>query len=293
MRTWMEKFETYLREERQASENTTSSYLRDVRQFSDWLEDAEKWENITREHVTSYVQGLTQKGKSAATAQRSAASLRCFFKFLQARGVVKENPVTNVSADKAKRKLPQVLTNSEVEHLLRQPRCTDEKGYRDLAMLELLYATGLRVSELIALDITDVNLSARFIRCVGNTKKERVIPIYTAAVNALSDYMTRARCKMVTDESEYALFVNMGGGRISRQGFWKIIKHYQETADIKKQITPHVLRHSFAAHLLKNGADLRSIQEMLGHADISSTQVYAHVLKQGLQDVYQRAHPRA
>ena len=175
---------------------------------------------------------------------------------------------------------------------MEQPQCVDAKGYRDRAMLELLYATGIRVSELIGLDIGDVNLSAGFIRC-SSRGKDRIIPLYSAAVTALSEYMKDYRPRMVLYPREQALFVNMSGERMSRQGFWKIIKHYQEKAQIKKDITPHTLRHSFAAHLLENGADLRSIQEMLGHADISSTQIYSHMIKQKLQDVYHKAHPRA
>ena len=179
-----------------------------------------------------------------------------------------------------------------MEQLLEQPQCVYDKGYRDHAMLELLYATGIRVSELIGMNVEDVNLAAGFIRC-SSRGKERIIPLYSAAVKALSDYIRDVRPHMVLTPREPALFVNMGGERMSRQGFWKIIKYYQEKAQIKKDITPHTLRHSFAAHLLENGADLRSIQEMLGHADISSTQIYSHMVKQKLQDVYHKAHPRA
>ncbi|MPN13283.1 Tyrosine recombinase XerD [bioreactor metagenome] len=202
------------------------------------------------------------------------------------------NPVRGVTPAKVERKLPQILTSKEVELFLEQPACTDAKGYRDHAMLELLYATGIRVSELINLNLNNLNLSAGFVRCAGKGR-ERVIPLYSTAVRALSEYVDNVRPRMVDDPRETALFVNMNGDRMSRQGFWKIIKHYQETANIKKEITPHTLRHSFAAHLLENGADLRSIQEMLGHADISSTQVYAQLVKQKLQDVYNKAHPRA
>ena len=173
-----------------------------------------------------------------------------------------------------------------------RPQCVDAKGYRDHAMLELLYATGIRVSELISLNEEDVSLSASFIRAQSKGK-ERIIPLYPAAVKALSHYMKEVRPQLLADPEETALFVNMNGERMSRQGFWKIVKHYQETAGISKDITPHTLRHSFAVHLLENGADLRSIQEMLGHADISSTQIYTHVVKKHLKDVYQKAHPRA
>jgi len=190
------------------------------------------------------------------------------------------------------RKLPQVLTSKEVELFLEQPQCTDLKGYRDRAMLELLYATGIRVSELIELDVSDLNLPGGVLRCESKGK-ERVIPLYPAAIRALTEYLHTVRPQLIDDPEEPALFVNMSGERMSRQGFWKLIKYYQEKAGIHKDITPHTLRHSFAAHLLENGADLRSIQEMLGHADISSTQVYSKILNQDLKNVYKKAHPRA
>ena len=194
--------------------------------------------------------------------------------------------------DKSVQKLPQILTSREVELLLEQPERTDLKGYRDRAMLELLYATGIRVTELINLNVSDVNLNVGVIRCVSH-EKERFIPLYPAAIRALTEYMEFIRPQMIADADEQSLFVNVSGERMSRQGFWKIIKTYQAKAHIEKTITPHTLRHSFAAHLLENGADLRSIQEMLGHADISSTQVYSHVVKKQIKDVYNKAHPRA
>ena len=207
-------------------------------------------------------------------------------------GEVKSNQVKGVAAVKVERKFPEILTNKEVELFLDQPKCVDAKGYRDHAMLELLYATGIRVSELIDLNEEDVSLSAGFIRCESKGK-ERIIPLYPTAIKALSDYIKEIRPQLIADPEETALFVNMNGERMSRQGFWKIVKHYQELAGISKDITPHTLRHSFAVHLLENGADLHSIQEMLGHADISSTQIYTHVVKKQLKDIYQKAHPRA
>ena len=193
---------------------------------------------------------------------------------------------------KVERHLPQILTGEEVDLFLEQPQCTDMKGYRDHAMLELLYATGIRVSELIAMNVEDLNLSVGVVRCSGKAK-ERIIPLYPAAIKALQEYVETIRPSMIASPEETALFVNMNGERMSRQGFWKIIKYYQEKAQIDKDITPHTLRHSFAAHLLENGADLRSIQEMLGHADISSTQIYANLINQKLKDVYNKTHPRA
>ena len=208
------------------------------------------------------------------------------------RSLVKTNPAKGVATAKTEKKYPQILTSKEVELFLEQPQCVDAKSIRDHAMLELLYATGIRVSELISLDVEDVNLSAGFIRCESRGKS-RIIPLYHVAVKALQDYLRDVRPQLIADEGETALFVNMNGERMSRQGFWKIIKYYQEKAQITKDITPHTLRHSFAVHLLENGADLHAIQEMLGHADISSTQIYTHVVKNQLKDVYNKAHPRA
>lgn len=284
----------YLAEEKHASQNTISSYLRDVSQFIDYLEhtyDCDPKE-ANSEQVRSCMDWMLGKGKSAATVTRFLASIKSFYSFLVSKGEMAENPAKSVAAAKVERKYPEILTSKEVELFLDQPQCVDAKGFRDHAMLELLYATGIRVSELISLDLEDVNLPAAFIRCTSKGK-ERIIPLYHTAVKALQDYIKEVRPKLIADRDEKALFVNMNGERMSRQGFWKIIKHYQEKAGIEKDITPHTLRHSFAAHLLENGADLRSIQEMLGHADISSTQIYTHVVKRQLKDVYRKAHPRA
>ncbi len=283
-------YEAHLKNERKASQNTLSSYIRDVRHFLEHVDMSPG--DVTRDVVIDYTTWLSSQGKSVSTVMRTTASLKSYFSFMLIKGFVAENPVMNITPPKVERKLPQILTSKEVELLLNQPRCVDLKGYRDCAMLELLYATGLRVSELIALNTNDINLSASFVRCVSGAR-ERIIPIYPAAVKAVGEYVKVARDKMIENKNEQALFVNVSGERMSRQGFWKIIKLYQEKARIDKQITPHTLRHSFAAHLLENGADLRSIQEMLGHADISSTQVYATLVKSKLQSVYQRAHPRA
>lgn len=290
----MKGFETYLTNEKHASANTLSSYLRDVTQFQRYIGETagRGLETVRQADIDGYVRWMSDRGKSSATVTRSVAALKCFYKYMRTEGEMDSNPARDVAPVKAERKLPQILTGKEVELLLEQPRCTDLKGYRDHAMLELLYATGIRVSELISLDVVNVNLSAGFIRCVGK-EKERVIPLYPGAVRALADYLEHYRPQMVSSPAETALFVNMNGERMSRQGFWKIIKYYQEKAQIKKDITPHTLRHSFAAHLLENGADLRSIQEMLGHADISSTQIYTHLVRQKLKSVYNKAHPRA
>ena len=283
----------YLTEEKRASANTLSSYLRDVTQYLHWLEgEGVPPEQAAQKDVESYTRFLSAKGKSAATVTRSLASLKSFYSYLIAEGRVSVNPARGLAPAKVERKLPHILTSKEVELFLEQPDASDAKGCRDRAMLELLYATGIRVSELIGLDLENVNLSAGFIRCSGRGK-ERMIPLYPAAVRALQDYIEHVRPQMLEHPHERALFVNMSGERMSRQGFWKIIKHYQEKAGIQTEITPHTLRHSFAAHLLENGADLHSIQEMLGHADISSTQIYAQLVNQKLKDVYNKAHPRA
>ena len=284
----------YLREEKQAQTNTLNSYTRDLNQFQAWLleQGITDLKKVKKDDVDEYLRFMGSKGRSPATITRSVASIRSFYHYMQAQSLVKANPAKSVTPAKVERKYPEILTNKEVELFLEQPKCVDEKGFRDHAMLELLYATGIRVSELIGLNVTDVNLTVGFIRCVSRGK-ERIIPLYAAAVKALREYIVNIRPRIIADEDEAALFVNMNGERMSRQGFWKIIKYYQEKADIHKDITPHTLRHSFAVHLLENGADLRSIQEMLGHADISSTQIYTHVIQRQLKDVYQKAHPRA
>lgn len=289
----LEEYEDYLVQVKQSSENTVSSYMRDLRQFAAYLQEL----NIAilaadHDTVSGYVSHLVDKGKSSATVSRCLASLKSLYAFAISQGKREGNPVMGIHVEKAEKKLPQILTGKEVELLLDQPKCTDLKGYRDKAMLELLYATGIRVSELINLNVSDVNLPGGFIKC-GSGGKIRIIPLYPAAIRALTEYIESVRPKMVADIDEESLFVNVSGDRMSRQGFWKIIKHYQEKAQIDKDITPHTLRHSFAAHLLENGADLRSIQEMLGHSDISSTQVYAQLVKQNLKSVYNKYHPRA
>lgn len=290
----LEKYEDYLRNIKKASDNTLSSYLRDIRQLGEYLDShtEESYLTVTADELCGYTAWMKQQGKSVPTVSRSIASIKNFYKYLLAEGLVEESPTFELVPEKAEQKLPQILTGKEVELLLEQPECTDLKGYRDKAMLELLYATGIRVSELIALDVSDVNISAGILRCRSHDK-ERLIPLYPAAVKALKEYIEFIRPQMIGSPDEKSLFVNVSGDRMSRQGFWKLVKTYQQKAHIEKTITPHTLRHSFAAHLLENGADLRSIQEMLGHADISSTQVYSQLVKKQLKDVYNKAHPRA
>ena len=287
-------YEVYLRDVKKASANTMSSYLRDLRQLGDYLSAHTEvgYVDADASQLSAYINHLKADGKSVATVSRAIASIKGFYGFLLDNSYVSENPSDVLVPDKTTQKLPQILTSKEVELLLEQPECVDAKGYRDRAMLELLYATGIRVSELINLDIYDLNLSAGIVTCRGRDH-DRAIPLYSAAIKALSEYTEFIRPRMIASPDEKALFVNVSGERMSRQGFWKLIKSYQAKAGIEKDITPHTLRHSFAAHLLENGADLRSIQEMLGHSDISSTQIYAQLVKQNLKSVYNKYHPRA
>ena len=288
------RFERYLREEKQLSENTTISYTRDIRQFSDWLKRDSNLDliRVDREDIASYLSYMQGIGKSASTISRCAASLKCLYTYLLRQDAIKANPVSGLSLEKHNRKLPSILTNHEVDLFLSQPDLSDPKGIRDKAMLELLYASGIRVSELISLNIEDVNLSVGFLVCRSG-EKERVIPLYKVAVSSIQKYLMEVRPLLVVDSQETALFVNINGKRMSRQGFWKIVKGYQSKAGIDKEITPHTLRHSFAAHLLENGADIRDIQEMLGHADLSTTQIYTKVIRSHLKEIYDKSHPRA
>ena len=288
-------YENYLTKVKQVSNNTVSSYMRDIRQFSEWLRSGEDIDilNATQLNISDYLAYLHAQGKSGATVSRTLASLKNFFGYLVSTGFLETSPVSGeIHVDRGEKKLPEILTDKEVELLLAQPSCVDPKGFRDKAMLEVMYATGIRVTELIDLNMEDVNLELGIIKCSG-PKKSRAIPLYPAALRALSVYMKDVRMLMVADPSENALFVNVGGARMSRQGFWKILKFYQAKAGIEKDITPHTLRHSFAVHLLENGADLGSLQELMGHSDISSTQMYTHMINQKIKSVFEKCHPKA
>lgn len=287
-------YENYLSKVKQASANTISSYMRDIKQFSQWLHENEKIDVIdaTQLNISNYLSHLESEGRTGATVSRSLASLKNFYSYVVSSGFLEKTPVTDIRINRGEKKLPQILTGREIELLLSQPVCVDSKGYRDKAMLEVMYATGIRVSELIDLDVDDVNLEQGIIKCSG-AKKSRAIPLYPAALKALTVYLRDVRDGMVLSPNETALFVNISGVRMSRQGFWKILKHYQATAHIDKDITPHTLRHSFAVHLLENGADLGSLQEMMGHSDISSTQMYTQLINQKLKSVYEKCHPKA
>lgn len=294
MNTYVEEYTSFMTNVRHKSMNTVESYKRDVTQYITYLNESgiQDATLATKTTVLSYLLALQKKGKATSTVSRTLASLRSFYLFMMQNGRVSSNPTSNLEAPHVEKKAPQILAGDEVERLLEQPDTSDNKGVRDKAMLELLYATGIRVSELINLDITDINISMSFIRCRGG-KKERIIPMGKKAKEALENYIKNARGYMLKNKNETALFVNCNGMRLSRQGFWKLIKHYRSAAGIQAEITPHTLRHSFAAHLLENGADLHSIQEMMGHADISSTQVYSRMMNSKLKDVYAKAHPRA
>ena len=286
-------YENYLTKVKQASANTVSSYMRDIRQFSEWLTISEQIDVVdaSQLNISQYLAKLQDEGRSGATISRSVASLKNFYAYLVSSGFLEKTPVTDIHITRGEKKLPQILTSREIELLLSQPVCADAKGFRDKAMLEVMYATGIRVTELIDLDVSDVNLSVGAIKC-SSGKKSRMIPLYPAALKALSDYLLDVRTSMA-DPAETALFVNVSGVRMSRQGFWKILKYYQGTAHIEKEITPHTLRHSFAVHLLENGADVGAVQELMGHSDISSTQMYTQLINQRLKSVYEKCHPKA
>ena len=290
----IDAYENYLTKVRQASTNTVASYMRDIRQFAEWLQQSEELDVVEAEQVniSRYLSHLEDDGRSAATVSRCLASLKNFYGYVVSSGFLEATPVTDIRVDRGEKKLPQILTGREIELLLAQPACVDAKGFRDKAMLEVMYATGMRVTELLSLDIEDVNLDQGVIKCNG-AKKTRSIPLYPAALRALTVYINDVRTGMLAYPEESALFVNVNGIRMSRQGFWKILKHYQDTAHIEKELTPHTLRHSFAVHLLENGADLGSLQELMGHSDISSTQMYTQMINQKLKSVYAKCHPKA
>lgn len=293
MENLLEKYYNFLLETKKSSENTLLSYKRDIEKYISFLNEKEvKPQLANGTIVLDYLMKLEKEGKSASTVSRSLASIRSLYRFLQNEGEVSKDPTAQLHSLKSEKKLPEILTLEEVERLLSQPNPSVLKGCRDKAMLELLYATGMRVSEMIDLRISDVDMNIGYINC-NYGKKLRVIPIYSIAKKAVKDYIEGARDFMVKGSGEDTLFVNCSGGKMTRQGFWKIIKEYADSAKISKKITPHTLRHSFATHLLENGADLKSLQEMLGHSDISSTQVYSQIIKNHIKDVYKSSHPRA
>lgn len=286
-------FLEFLQNDKKASDNTLQSYRRDIVYYSKYLESNNlNYAKIKEEDIKEYLEHLQSIGKKPSTISRCLASIRSFYQFLVRNKKVKADPTAHIQSPKIEKRTPSVLTAKEVELLLDQPKDIDLKGTRDKAMLEFAYATGMRVTEIISLNVEDVDLENSTVSCKTGPK-QRIIPLGKMSLAALKEYLDEARNILVKSEKEKALFVNLNGRRLTRQGFWKIIKYYQEQANITKDITPHTLRHSFATHLLQNGADLKSIQMMLGHSDISSTQVYMQFQNGGLNDTYKKAHPRA
>lgn len=286
-------FLEFLQDDKKLSDNTLQSYRRDIEQYKDYIQNNKiNYLKVDSEDLQEYLKYLQEVGKKTSTISRNLASIRSFYQFLLRIKKIKHDPTDGIQSPKVEKKAPSVLTSKEVELLLEQPKDVDLKGTRDKAMLEFAYATGMRVTEIISLDIDDVNLNEGYVTC-NSGKKQRTIPIGTMSLKALKEYIEEARPVIIKNEDEKALFVNTNGKRLTRQGFWKIIKYYKEQAHISKDITPHVLRHSFATHLLQNGADLKSIQTMLGHSDISSTQVYVQFQDPELRDIYKKSHPRA
>ena len=283
-------FLEFLQNDKKLSNNTLQSYRRDILQFRDYVnENNINYAKAKEEDIKDYLKELQKEGKKTSTASRSLASIRSFYQFLLRTKKAKGDPTVSIQSPKIEKRTPSVLTSEEVELLLDQPKDVDLKGTRDKAMLEFAYATGMKVTEIIDLNIDDVNFEEDTVTC-SNGKKTRTIPLGTLAEKALREYVEQARPILIKNEDNKALFVNVNGSRLTRQGFWKIVKYYKEQAHIEKDITPHVLRHSFATHLLQNGADLKSIQAMLGHSDISSTQVYAQFQDPGIKDIYRKAH---
>ncbi len=293
MEKQIKTFLEFLQNEKKMSTNTLQSYERDVLQFSKYLDEKKmNYSKVKTEDIKEYLKHLQEMGKKTSSISRSLASIRSFYQYELRNKKIKINPTENVQAPKVEKHAPSILSSQEIELLLDQPKDVDLKGTRDKAMLEFAYATGMRVTEIISLNIEDVDLENANVVC-KSAVKQRTIPLGTLSLKALKEYIEEARPILVRDEDEKALFVNINGGRLTRQGFWKIIKYYKEQAHITKDITPHVLRHSFATHLLQNGADLKSIQTMLGHSDISSTQVYMQFQDDSIRNIYRKAHPRA
>ena len=286
-------FLEFLQKDKKLSNNTLQSYKRDITQYESYInEENLQYLKVTKDDIKKYLENLKNIGKKTSTISRNLASIRSFYQYLVRTKKIKEDPTEGIQSPKVEKRVPSVLSSKEVELLLEQPKAVDLKGIRDKAMLEFAYATGMRVTEIINLNLEDVNLKEGYVSCT-NANKQRNIPLGAISINTLKEYIKKARPYLIKSEDEKSLFVNINGKRLTRQGFWKIVKFYKEQAHIDKDITPHVLRHSFATHLLLNGADLKAIQVMLGHSDISSTQVYMQFQDEGLKNIYKKAHPRA
>ncbi len=293
MQNAINNFISYLHNVKKMSKNTEMSYQRDLEKVLHFLnkQGISSVTSITAKNLSDYVKSMDTENFAVATVSRNIASIKAFFHYLVKEGYVKEDVSVDLKAPKIEKKLPDILTTDEVIQLLEQPNGDSPKEIRDRAMLELLYATGIRVSELISLGIADINMQMNYLICKDHNK-ERMIPFGVEARNAIQIYLEKSRLVMMEPADSTILFVNCSGKPMSRQGFWKIIKFYAKKAGITSEITPHTLRHSFAAHLVENGADLRSVQEMLGHSDISTTQIYANLNHNRLREVYAKAHPR-
>ncbi|WP_270179131.1 site-specific tyrosine recombinase XerD [Alkalihalobacillus sp. CinArs1] len=296
MEDQVQDFLHYLIVERSLSKNTLDAYRRDLAQYIKHLTEQESLtslQDVRRVHIVNYLYELKDNGRASTTIARNIASIRSFHQFLLREKETDQDPSVHIETPKAERKLPKILSTSEVEQLLEAPDHSTPFGKRDRAMLEVLYATGLRVSELVDLNLEDIHLTMGFIRTIGKGNKERIVPLGKMARDALQLYLDEGRSALLKRKKSDALFLNHHGERLSRQGFWKILKKLALHSNIVKPLTPHTLRHSFATHLLENGADLRAVQELLGHADISTTQIYTHVTKARLKDIYSTYHPRA
>ena len=286
----------YLTVELGLSANTRQAYERDLRLFCKTLgfKNSDALVNVSREQITGYMTQLKEKGLAAATIARKLAAIKAFYRFMTAEGYMDANPAEVVEAGTKGIKLPRVLSEDEVARLLNQPDITTAEGFRDRTMLEVLYATGMRVSELINLTLERVDLNMKYIIAFGKGSKERIVPLGSVAAEFLQQYLEKVRPKLTHEErNTNIVFLAFGGHELTRQRFWQIIRAYGRKANINKALTPHILRHSFATHLLDNGADLRSVQELLGHSDISTTQIYTHLTNKRLRDIYAKAHPRA
>ncbi|AIQ42517.1 site-specific tyrosine recombinase XerD [Paenibacillus sp. FSL R7-0297] len=296
MKSHLQPFMQYLSGDKGLSPSTLESYGRDISQFLEFTEErgTAAMEEIKRSHIMLYLGALRGAGKATATVNRNTVSLRAYFHFLLKERLIGQDPTVDMETIKPSKKPPMILSIEDIERLLAVPDESAPQGMRDKAMLELLYATGIRVTELISLNVEDVNTGLKFVRCSGASGKERVVPLGTLAADCVARYTAGMRDKLLrVNQEEPALFLNSLGGRLTRQGFWKIIKKYAREADIQQDITPHTLRHSFAAHLLEGGADLRSVQQMLGHSDISTTQIYSGIARKNMKEVYENHHPRA
>ncbi len=293
-------FLNFMSVEKGASGNTVAAYKNDLQQFDSYMTSingngkARDWERLERDLIIDYLLSLKRKNYAEATVARKVAAIKSFFQYLQAEGTIRGNPAESLASPRVGRSLPKPLSVTEVDELLEQPmKRNSPEARRDRAMLELLYATGLRVTELVSLDVDDVNMSGPYVRCMGKGSKERTIPIHEQAAGAVPDYLNEGRAVLVKARKENALFVNRRGERLTRQGFWLILKQYAKEANITSPVTPHTLRHSFATHMLRGGAPLRNVQELLGHANISTTQVYTQIANEHVRQVYEKAHPRA